>query len=308
MRLTRRQALAIAAACGILAAFLSYVYLKRPTTSRPTPEEPRVDVLVAARDIPKGIRVSLEDVRVVSMEQSKVPRRAIAAGEDISKSVEGLVAVVPVAAGEVLTEDRIRRPSARLGLAFMVPEGMRAVTVAVDEVSGVGWLLKPGDRVDVLATFDLPDDTVITRTVLQDVELLALGSQITPAEEEQEAPPEGAKPKPAPRQQTTATLAVTPSDAQKLVLADSKGELRLALRRAGDTAYVATKTTKLSDMTGYVPKPKEEEKEPATVQTQQQIPPWYQPPQPATQPAKPAGRPKDAVEVVRGSQREVIVP
>ncbi len=309
MRLTRRQALSIAVVCGVLAAVLSYVYLKRPTAPKPPPEVAQVQVLIANADIPTGARLNPSLLGVKAMTETEAPKGAILADEGWEGKVEGMVAVASLQTNDILTDTSVRRPTSQLGLAFMVPDGMRAVTVSLDEVSGVGWLVKPGDRVDVLATFELPDDTILTKTVLQDIDLLAIGTQIVPEPEPEPAAEEGApKPKPAPRQQTTATLCVSPDDAQRLVLADTKGKLRLALRRAGDTRLVAAKPTSLTDMTGYVPlKPQEAPGGPGA--PGQALPPWYQPPpQPGGQGPRPEGKPRNAVEVVRGSEREVIVP
>ncbi len=313
MRLTRRQALAVAVVCGLLAAVLSYIYLRRPSSEETTPEVVKVSVVQALVDLPTGARLAPTLVTAVSLNETEVPKRAILAGEDLSKTVEGLVAVVPIKAGEVLTEDKVRRPTSDLGLAFMVPEGMRAVTVAVDEVAGVGWLAKPGDHVDVLATFEYPEEVVLTRTILQNVEVLAIGTQMVVEEEPQpeaaEQPQTTEKAKSVSKQRTTATLAVTPQEVQKLILADTKGKLRLALRRAGDESSAALSSVRLSDVSGYTPKPKPEGPTAGPSTQQVQLPPWFQQPsQTTTVSSKPAGRPRDAVEVVRGGQREVIVP
>jgi pilus assembly protein CpaB len=115
---------------------------------------------------------------------------------------------------------------------------MRAVTVAVDPVSGVGGYLKPGDHVDVVATFRTfgIDREAVARTVLQDVQLLALGSQI----EKERLRKDGAKPSFS-SGKDTATLLVTPAEAERLALAEAEGKLRLALRSAGDIARVDSK-------------------------------------------------------------------
>ncbi len=303
MRLTRRQALIVAVACGLLAALLSYLYLKRPASYQQQVQAPKtVEVIVATQQIETGTRISTEMVQVKSIPEDQVPKGAIT---QIGEAT-GRVAIAPIKPGDILTDKNVRKPTSALGLSFLVPEGMRAVTVAVDEVSGVGWLVKPGDRVDVLGTFELPNNVTVARIVLQDVELLAIGSQVVPEEEPTPAEGEGKKAT-QPKRQTTATLAVTPEEAQKLILADTQGKLRLALRRAGDSTIVPVRPVSLSDLTGYRPPPPEPTG-PSPEQAQpQQPPPWYQ--QPAgQQPQAPAKKPKNAVEVVRGGQREVIVP
>ena len=325
MRLTRRQAIGVAIACGVLAALLSYAYLKRAAALK-QPAAPTTATVVYSRvDAEPGTRVTpaMLGTRTVSIEQA--PADAVKSPQEVA----GWVAVTRISAGDIITRSNVRQPSAALGLAFLVPEGMRAVTVALDQVSGVAGLAKPGDHVDVIATFDLPQtNTTITRTVLQDVEVLAVGSQVVPAEAEQAEgaqPPqqgEGARPQQT-KVEPTATLAVTPEEAEKLVLADSEGKIRLSLRRAGDHSYVQLPAAVNWNVIGYRPPPERTAVGPAPVQ---QAPGWY--PAPTTAPP-PTGAPgagpspgpppvpsptqarapeKPPVEVYRGSQREVIVP
>lgn len=328
MRLTRRQAMAVAVACGVLAALLSYAYLRRAAaTAQPT--APTAATVVYSRvDAEPGTRVTpaMLGTRTVPVEQA--PADAIRSPQEVA----GWVVVARISAGEILTRANVREPSAALGLAFLVPEGLRAVTVALDQVSGVAGLAKPGDHVDVIATFDLPGTNVtITRTVLQDVQVLAMGSQVAPAEAEQPAGAapgapqegEGAQPRQA-KVEATATLAVTPEEAEKLVLADSEGKIRLALRRAGDHSFVQLPPVVNWNLIGYRPPPERGLGGPPTAG---QAPAWYPPPaggppaQPApsgstpspgfpspSRPAPPPAPEKPAVEVFRGSEREVIVP
>jgi pilus assembly protein CpaB len=129
----------------------------------------------------------------------------------------------------------------------MVPAFMRAVTVALDPIIGVGGFLKPGDHVDVVATFEVNDGTV-TKTVLQNVELLATGSEVTAEEiNPKTGRMTGSKAQP------NATLAVLPTDAEKLILAESKGKLRLTLRRPDDVSFTRMKGVTGRDVIGVVP-------------------------------------------------------
>ncbi|MBC7287196.1 MAG: Flp pilus assembly protein CpaB [Armatimonadetes bacterium] len=312
MRITRRQALAVAAACGLLAAVLSLFYL-RSCKARPSQPQPpkNVSVIVAKVDLPVATRLTPDMFSTVSLPEDKVPAGALTSPDQVI----GKVAVTELRAGEIVTDKRVREPGKELGLSFLVPAGMRAVTVALDEVSGVAGLARPGDHVDVVATFDLPDNECVSRIVLQDVELLAVGTQLVPSEEEPQAggvesqPKAPSQPKVAP----TATLAVTPEDAQKLVLAATKGKIRLALRRAGDVSRAKVPGVTLYALTGHKPKEAAGVGVAAQQQAQQQAPPppWYQPPlpRPAGPPSAAPSQPKKpSVEVVRGAEREVIVP
>jgi pilus assembly protein CpaB len=123
---------------------------------------------------------------------------------------------------------------------------MRAVTVAVDPISGVGGFVRTGDRVDVVATFNINSGT-LTKTILQNAEVLAIGSETSlpgkkPTQNSPQQPPSA-----------TATLSVSPDEAEKLVLADSKGKLRLMLRPTQDMAYVRTKGVVGRTILGSVP-------------------------------------------------------
>src|SRR5690606_36281457 len=106
------------------------------------------------------------------------------------------------------------------GLTFSIPPDKRAVSVGVNEVIGVAGFVKPGDRVDVLATFDRNfSGQDMTTTILQDVQVLATA-------QETESDPEKAE------VTTTVTLAVSLDEAERLTLAEERGTLRLVLRPA----------------------------------------------------------------------------
>jgi pilus assembly protein CpaB len=334
MRITRKQALVIAVACGILAAALSYTYLRRAAAAKTQqPQAPTtVGVVTAQAPVPVGKRIEPGMTVVKQVPQDQAPAGSFKTSEE----VEGWVAVVPIGVGDPITQSNVREPTSALGLSFMIPEDMRAVTVPVDDVSGLSGLIKPGDHVDILATFELKDDSAITRTVLQDVEVLALSTTMIAAEAPkpaaapaaegekgkapagggQAAPPQGETPKKYP----TATLAVTPGDAQKLVLADAKGKLRLTLRRAGDRAFSAVAPAVNWDLIGQRPTPPEEKAPPPPQQGMsgppgnQPPPGWYPSYGPAPgapgagAPSKPAGPSRSGIEVVRGNQREVVSP
>ncbi|HZP80556.1 MAG TPA: Flp pilus assembly protein CpaB, partial [Chthonomonadaceae bacterium] len=127
----------------------------------------------------------------------------------------------------------------------------------LDPISGVAGFLKPGDRVDVLATFDAGNGQAVTRTVLQNIPLLAIGSQVmstwTP-ETKPAADGNGAGSAAAsavkPQEVPNATVMVSPADAQTLVLAAARGKLHLILRPADDTAPVHVPALNSAFVTG----------------------------------------------------------
>src|SRR5260370_10876381 len=131
-----------------------------------------------------------------------VPRDAVATPADLN----GKVALVTMPPGQIVTERQVAPKSADLGLAYAVKPPYRAVTVALDAIIGVAGFPKPGNRVDVLATFST-DYGMVTRTVLQDIEILALGSE----GQSKEVDPSTGKTLEARTPQVMATLSVPPA-------------------------------------------------------------------------------------------------
>ncbi len=97
------------------------------------------------------------------------------------KDLSGLVAVVPIKKGEQITYNKITEPNLRTGLAPQVTPGRRAVSLSVTDITGVSKLVKPGDRVDVLASIDIggKQKNRMIKTILQDVPVLAVGRNVT---------------------------------------------------------------------------------------------------------------------------------
>lgn len=186
-------------------------------------------VVVAARDLKDRAVISPQDVKVI-----RLPKEFAAQGvfsqtdQAVGKMVQG-----PVNKGEQITLARVVDERARRGeLSFLVPKGLRAVSVAVNAVSGVSGFVKPGDRVDVLATVDLPvqeqkGEVFRTFSILtvQNVEVLAVGNSTggeTLSKQELK------------EELQTVTLAVSPEEAQVLTLAAEKGKIRMLLRNPAE--------------------------------------------------------------------------
>ena len=324
MRLTRQSALLIALGCGAVAALLAYTYLKGATkTTNPAVPQP-VKVIVAHEDLAADTIIHTAMLAEDTLPPDKAPADRIS---DMSE-LDGSVALTKISAGKPIRRSQVGARTAALGLNFVVPPGMRAVTVATDPISGVAGFLKPGNRVDVVATFEVGRDTV-ARTILQDVELLAIGAEATRSEEppppdatDQKGAAARAPEKPAAkpadqRVQATATLSVNPVDAQRLILAATKGKVLLTLRPANEREYAPVAAIDAFDVIGRRPP---EPNAPGAGATA-----------PASQPAAPAGkseaapaaggptapgaavqqlavRPKPSVEVFRGTQHETVTP
>lgn len=241
---------------------------------------PTVAVLVAAQDIPAATTLTPAMIRV---EQVPIANRNARALDDPTQAV-GKMTAVTLSQGEQILDLRLTdAPTAANDDAFSgkVPVGMRAISVAFDEVIGAGALVQPGDHVDVLAYFELSVKDFrltgnasgnngnsgnasgngadykqyVSTYIVQDVEVLAVSQASSP--DQLGADTQNQPPTPTPNPSATAaasstaaakarpdaksvTLAVTPEQAQRLLLAsqtvkNEKGSLRLALRAPGDT-------------------------------------------------------------------------
>ena len=126
-----------------------------------------------------------------------------------------------------------------------LPQGMRAVSVRVDEIVGVAGFVLPGTRVDVMVTLTgtRPDDGVSTRVILQNMLVLAAGQSVERDADEK------------PRTVTVITLLTTPTDAEMLALASNQGRIQMALRPALDTVQVATAGATMATLLGARPAP-----------------------------------------------------
>jgi len=228
MKMNSRRTIFLVAVCaGLLAALLVFLFVDAQKTRAAQMATP-VSVVVAVQDIPARTIIEPSTLRLSRQPVGLLPSDCASTLEE----VKGKVALEMIGAGEPIRRGKLSARNASLGLAYVVKADMRAVAVALDPIIGVAGFLKPGDRVDVLATF-VVDDISVTKTVLQDVELLTLGGEAQPTEV---ASKEGQSAQA--RTQPNATLAVTPEQAEKLILAESRGKLRLALRAVGDDAHV----------------------------------------------------------------------
>lgn len=241
---SRNQVLLLALGLASATTFVTYQFLKTavqlPLPRREPVAQVRTVVVPVAEVAPlRPLRAWMFTPRRLPL--AGVPQDAVAAPSEL----EGKVSLAPLPAGEPVRRAAVTLRGPQLGLAFAVRPPRRAVTVALDPVIGVAGFPKPGNRVDVLATFST-DAGMVTGTVLEDVEILALGSELpAPPVEVGTGPSSAGRAKPEPagsgktaeaKPQPTATLAVLSTEAERLVLAESRGKLRLALRAVDDTA------------------------------------------------------------------------
>jgi pilus assembly protein CpaB len=175
------------------------------------------------------------------------------------KALAGTVAIVPIKKGEQITFNKIVEPSMRTGLAPQITPGKRAVSIPVNEVTGVSKLVKPGDRVDLVGVFDMGGGRAnkVARTILQDVVVLAVGRSVTnnvARSVEFDAISGKQKIRSLSEDATFASLSVEvdPLQAQAiaLVLASGDSIINVSLRNNDDTERVNLDPMGVSDVMG----------------------------------------------------------
>jgi pilus assembly protein CpaB len=176
-------------------------------------EKEGATVVAAAMAIPYGTKVDGRHLRYVNVPKDAVPEGVFQNVED----VEGTVAKMSIARGEILQSERFARHDNGSTLAALVSENMRALTVRVNDVIGVAGFLLPGNRVDVLSSRKESNRRAVTETILRNLKVLAV---------DQTASTEGNEPVIV----RAVTLEMTPEQAEVLVKARTEGEIQLTLR------------------------------------------------------------------------------
>ena len=192
--------------------------------------------VVAAKALPMGTRLTSDSVKLVDW-PAKTPLEK--GFTDIAAVVDrGLIAAV--VANEPLTESKLASKDAGAGLPPSIPQGMRAMSVKVNEVIGVAGFVVPGTRVDVMVIIHQKDDSV-ARVVVSNAQVLTAGTRY----DQENAKSEG---KPIPS--TVVTLMVSPEDAERIALAQSEGQIMLSLRNPLDTQPAATQGVRTAGLFG----------------------------------------------------------
>jgi pilus assembly protein CpaB len=226
--------LLLALGSGGLAAYLALKYLREQATPLISSEPRKTSVVLAARSLPIGAVITDQDVKVVGWPGDAVPAGYIGSIKDaIGRGV-----ITAVSENEPLLASKVSTPDQGGGLPIIIKDGMRAMSVRVDEVIGVAGFVLPGTHVDVLLTLDKGENRPqgITRTILQNVTVLAAGQQV---QRDKEGKPQTV---------TVVTVLLTLEDAELLVLAGKEGRIQLALRNTLDTLSVATSGAKVDQL------------------------------------------------------------
>jgi len=200
---------------AVAAAWVANRWLLAQTATRDVAPG-TVPVATAALGIPLGTKIEARHVAVIQMLPDTAPEGAFPS----AAAVEGKIALAEIMKGEILMAKRLAGQGQGSTLAAVVGENMRAVSVRVNDVVGVAGFLLPGNRVDVVAAYREGSDTH-SETVVQNVKVLAVDQ--TAASDKNE-----------PVVVRAVTLEVTPEEAEKLVLAEQRGSIQLALRNPLD--------------------------------------------------------------------------
>ncbi|MBU1001118.1 MAG: Flp pilus assembly protein CpaB [Proteobacteria bacterium] len=194
----------------------------------------QVAVIVAAKDIAKGEKLTEELLKRAKFLKESAPAGAYADLE----SLVGRIAATPIGSGDIITASRLLGEDTFAGVSTLITPGKRAVAVKGNMVMGLSGFIRPGNRVDVLVTMDVQtkdpttksqDEYSFSKTVLEDIKIIATGTELEPTGEEGETSPVDVY-----------TLELTSEESEKLALAATKGTLHFALRNPADSKDVQT--------------------------------------------------------------------
>jgi pilus assembly protein CpaB len=224
---------------GVLAVFIAQFWLHSQANKRAhnTPEQKPLamqTIVVAAKPLRFGTALTPELLREQPWPSQAVPTGAFTKIKDVLAGGRRVV-LSAIEANEPLLALKITGAGQRATLSALVKPGMKAVTIRVNDVDGVGGFVQPGDHVDVVLTRQVDKGSATTEVVLQDTKVLAI---------DQVADDRATKAKVA----KSVTLEVSTINAQKLWLASSVGSLSLLLRQAGDTTKFQTRQITLKDL------------------------------------------------------------
>jgi pilus assembly protein CpaB len=236
---------------GGLAVFAASRYISQTIAverAKLAPQVEMVDVVVAKGDLERGTHVGPENMAVRPMPREYVPGTAVT--PDQFANVEGARLSVDLRGGEVLLRGTLEGADEST-FAHKVRDGVRAMTVSVDEVNSISGLLQPGDRIDLFFTARPPrggyqQAPETTMVLMQNVVLLATGRQVRPSIGDNGQPG-------ATRSYSTVTIEASPRDAQRLILAQKSGTLTAVLRGPEDQAPLQAQVMDSRDLFGAAP-------------------------------------------------------
>lgn len=211
---------------GVFGITASLAWVRSQSSPPAPPQEQSVFVLATQRDVAPATRLSADQVRAIPWDRANLPTGVFAKMSEL----EGRVTAYPLVEGELILEKKLAPKGTVPGLTALLPANKRAMTVKVDEASGVAGFVSPENRVDVVVSMGKNDhmSEPLSRVLLQNLRVLGTGQRI-------ENRP-GDKPQVVP----TVTLEVTPEEGERLALAAQEGRISLVLRGQEDATVVPT--------------------------------------------------------------------
>ena len=233
-------ALGVAIILGLVAVFIanSYISGRERQIAAETPTMTRI--AVASLPLAYGTEVTPDKIKFVAYPAASLPPGVYKTMAELLPQGKRRVALRPIQPNQPLLATDLSGEGQNASIAALLPDGMRAATVRINDVSGVAGFVRPNDTVDVLITRQplTPEGSgqQVTDVLLQNVRVIAMGSDAV-----------GRDGKPSPTNSTT--LEVSPVDAQKLVLGQQLGQLSLSLRKPGEEQNIpVVETVSLNDL------------------------------------------------------------
>ena len=304
MQKARLALIAVLVAIVPLAGIVGAWWYLRPTPAPPPPKaaavpppKPLPVVLTASKDLAIGSLITVNDIMWSPLANGAILSGHMLKGKTKPSNVIGAVVRRAVYKGTPLTWSSIVRPGEYGFLAAALRPDRRAVTIMVNRATSQAGLIYPGDRVDVILTVKVQEQktnktNTFTGTILEDIRVVAVNRQV-------ESTVTQTKPsRPASRNSTsTVTLEVLPAEAERLVLATSRGDISLAMRSLTDGRRRENLTPTAFENLLSLPSIEEKPKE--------------APPKPTPPVAAPAPSPEEPIEVrvqiFRGDARQEVV-
>lgn len=276
MRRSALIQLSLALVLSLAAGVLIFRWMNVRTAQAPQAAQvsDQVMVAVAAGNLPRGTRLSEDDVRLMPFFEQSVPQGAF----NETELLAGRLLASDVGQGEPLTESRLLDiEAAAAGVSALIAPGKRAVAVKGNKVLGLSGFVRPGNRVDVLVTVDIADghgrDQAFTKTVLENIKVLATGTELEVSGDDGQAAPVDVY-----------TLEMDSEESERLAFAATKGTLNFALRNPAESTGLTTPGVDVEDLI-------------ASLQSRRRRGPGR---------AAPQARPETVVELITGTDRQTM--
>jgi pilus assembly protein CpaB len=239
MRTSAVIMLVVAVVLGGISAFAARHWIEQKVNAQPSgPVMATAPVVVASTALNFGEQISGKHLSIVEWPASSVPKNGFSKMDELLKGDRPRIALQRIEPNEALLKGKVSGFGGRPTLSAALEDNQRAVTIRVDDVTGVAGFLLPGDRVDVILTRQLGRGTgnPSNRILLQDIRVLGVG-QISSEQRDK------------PVVVRAVTVEASPKQSQKLVLAQQVGRLSLVLRPSADRSISSTQSVGVSDLT-----------------------------------------------------------